>query len=68
MSLNPVTVVLCVCLFDFIFLSIYLLSIDIIHNHFQTIWVAEYRFNDSKQFIPYWVDTFSGSSHMRFRV
>ena len=22
--------------------------IDIIHNHIQTIWVAEYRFNDSK--------------------
>ena len=33
--------------FDFMFLLIYL-SIDIIHNHFQTISVAEYRFNDCK--------------------
>ena len=26
---------------------------DIIHNDFQTLWVAEYRFNDSKQCMPY---------------
>ena len=48
---NPVTVYcffVSVFFFDFIFLSIYLFK-DINHNHFQTIWVAEYHFNDSKQ-------------------
>ena len=44
-----------VCFFRFyIFINLYIyLFIDIIHNHFQTIWIAEYRFNDSKQCIPY---------------
>ena len=41
-----------VFVFDFTFLLIYLFR-DIIHNHFQTILFAEYRFNDCKQCIPY---------------
>ena len=36
----------------FIHLFIYLFK-DIIHSHFQSIWVAEYRFKDSKECIPY---------------
>ena len=58
---NPVTVPCFVCLFfsccfffDFIFLFIYRYNcLNKIHNHFKTIWVAEYHFNDSKQCIPY---------------
>ena len=46
-SSNPVTVPFFFFFFDFMFLLIYLF-IDIIHNHFQTISVAEYRFNDCK--------------------
>ena len=38
---------------------------DIIHYHFQTISVDKIRFNDCKQCIPYWVDPFSGISHIR---
>ena len=40
-------------LMDFIVLSIYLLRGFIHNNHFKTIWVDKYRFNDSKQFIPF---------------
>ena len=37
----------------YIFSFIYLYnSLNIIHNYFQIIFVAEYRLNDSKQFIP----------------
>ena len=55
-----------VCIFRFYtFINLFK---DIIHYHFQTIWVAEYRFNDSKQCMPYLVDAFSGISHMRFCV
>ena len=43
--------------------SIYLF-IDICHNHFQTIFVAVYRYNDCKQYIPNLVGVFSGISHM----
>ena len=46
-SSNPVTVLF------FLFLSIIYLFIVIINNNFQTIWAAEYRFNDSKQCITY---------------
>ena len=48
----------------FIFVLIYLF-IDIIHYHFQLISVDKYRFNDCKQCIAYWVDAFSGISHIR---
>ena len=37
---------------DFTFLLVYLFR-DIILNHFQTILVAKYCFNDCKQGIPY---------------
>ena len=33
-------------------------SLNIIHNQFQIISVAEYHYNDNKQFIPYLVDVF----------
>ena len=64
-SLNPVTVpcVFFVFFFDFISLLIYLFK-DIIHYHFQTISFNKYRFNDCKQCISYWVDAFSGISHI----
>ena len=51
-SSNPVTVpyfVDHIYIFSFIYLYN---SLNIIHNHFQIISVAEYRFNDRKQFIP----------------
>ena len=32
--------------------------LNIIHNQFQIISVAEYHYNDNKQFIPYLVDAF----------
>ena len=44
---DPVTFT-CVFFFQFI----YLIK-DLIHNHFQTIWNSEFRFNDRKQCIPY---------------
>ena len=50
-SSNPVTVPY-VFFFVFIILLIYLF-IDIIHQHFQTISLDKYRFNDCKQCIPY---------------
>ena len=65
-SSNPVNVP---CFFRLIFFLFIYLFIDIIHDHFQTNLIAEYRFNDCKQCMPYClVDAFSGISHMRFRV
>ena len=48
------TLFFCMCVFTILYFYqfIYLFK-DIIHNYFQTIWVAEYSFNDSKQCIPY---------------
>ena len=55
-SSNSVSVPCCffisVFVSDFTFLLVYLF-IDIILNHFQTILVAKYCFNDCKQGIPY---------------
>ena len=67
-SWNPITIpcFFCVCLSILYFYQFIDLFKDIIHYHFQTIWVAEYRFNDSKQCMPYLVDAFSGISHLRF--
>ena len=65
-SSDPVT--LPCFFFDIEFYQFIYLFKDIIHNHFQTTWVAEYRFNDSKQCIPYCVHAFSAISHRRFRV
>ena len=57
------------CFFYFIFSLIYLFLIYRYNSHhFQTILVAEYRFNDSEQCIPYGVDAFRGISQMHFRV
>ena len=44
-SSNPVTL-------PFYFHQFIYLFIDIIHNHFQSIWVAEYRSNDSNNAYP----------------
>ena len=48
---HPTLFVFFVCIL-FIFLSIYLF-IDVIMSNFQSVWVAEFCFNDSKQCIPY---------------
>ena len=47
----PVTVP-CFPPFLFIYVFIYLF-VDTIYEYNQTIWVAEYSFNDRKQCIPY---------------